>query len=289
MDPAASGGHSHRGWRLGPWPGNTCGNVQVPCKNSCDSGWTGALAGYGRRTGGAATCWGAKEVPRRSQARRGAAVGCSSWSAPTGDCSHRAQGSAEEKPTRLSPGPAGGSTPSAVLSATLPWLLPRGTCHHLSEEDVDQGRHSSSFCAVSRRAPAPEPRPPGTLRQASGPRGRPRAPPAPRHHAGLAAPPASTLGSALRAREPRGESSLAALAGASSRSRPLLCRRPSHCRPCQGGGTLGALRGPCSSWPAHLGWWEAHRQVPLAGGVWGVLSSLSLGTGCPHPGLQWAP
>lgn len=52
---------------------------------------------------------------------------------------------------------------------------------------------------------------------------------------------------------------------------------------------MGALRGPCSSWPAHLGWWEAHRQVPLAGGAWGVLSSLSLGTGCPHPGLQWAP
>lgn len=40
-------------------------NVQVPCENTCDPGWTGALVGYGQRAGGAATCWGAKEVPRR--------------------------------------------------------------------------------------------------------------------------------------------------------------------------------------------------------------------------------
>ena len=38
------------GWRLGQQPGNTVtwllrGNVQVPCKNTCDPGWKGTLEG----------------------------------------------------------------------------------------------------------------------------------------------------------------------------------------------------------------------------------------------------
>lgn len=155
----------------------------------------------------------------------------------------------------VSAGPAGGSMPSATPLAALPQLLPRDACHQLSEEDVDPRCHSSSPCAVSHRAPALKSRPPGrgALRQASGPRGGHRAPPVPRRRAGLAAPPASAPGSALSVREPRGESSLAALAGAAAHS--LSCAGGWHtARPAKGWGGSRSIEGTLLQLLAHGGW-----------------------------------
>lgn len=135
--------------------------------------------------------------------------------------------------------------------AALPRLLPRDACHQLSEEDVDPRCHSSSPRAVSHRAPALKSRPPG--RQASGPRGGHRAPPVPRRRAGLAAPPASAPGSALSVREPRGESLLAALAGAAAHS--LSCAGGRHtARPAKGWGGSGSIKGTLLQLLAHGEW-----------------------------------
>lgn len=164
--------------------------------------------------------------------------------------------------------------------AALPRLLPCGACRHLSEEDVDQRGRSRSPCAVSHRAPALKSKPPGrgAPRPASGPRGRHRAPPAPRHRAGLAAPPASAPGSALRAHEPRGESSLAALAGAALPS--LSCAGGRHtARPAGGLGGRWDSRGLAQA-ASPRGGEGVHGAVPPTQGLavgWGSPAAFPLG------------